>query len=321
MLYQWQEKALETIAGKDAILSAPTGSGKTWVAYIWAGLMSRDGTPQMPEGRVIFTAPIKALSNERYLELKSMGFDVGLETGDFKKNAGAEVLCCTQEIYTLKYAHIPGQKVIIDEFHFIFNDPERARAYIDGLRRTSDESGILVMSATFATQVRGYRGMARRDFPLLRRKSVRLVYKQRGRAPRSATRLSSPFSKKASNGSRRRSPRPAAVDHDKRDRLREVRADPGGRRSGHDAARRGMLQRAAEETAGGDGLSRRIIDIVAGTDALSLGVNLPARGRLRPDGEIHRRAADEERIHADGRRGTGIFDTGYVSYIPQQMKT
>ena len=92
--------------------------------------MSRDGTPQMPEGRVIFTAPIKALSNERYLELKSMGFDVGLETGDFKKNAGAEVLCCTQEIYTLKYAHIPGQKVIIDEFHFIFNDPERARAYI-----------------------------------------------------------------------------------------------------------------------------------------------------------------------------------------------
>ena len=39
MLYQWQEKALETIAGKDAILSAPTGSGKTWVAYIWACLL------------------------------------------------------------------------------------------------------------------------------------------------------------------------------------------------------------------------------------------------------------------------------------------
>lgn len=129
MLYKWQEKALETIAGKNAILSAPTGSGKTWVAYIWAGMMNRDGTPRMPEGRVIFTAPIKALSNERYLELKSIGFDVGLETGDFKKNAGAEVLCCTQEIYTLKYAHIPGQKVIIDEFHFIFNDPERARLH------------------------------------------------------------------------------------------------------------------------------------------------------------------------------------------------
>ena len=54
MLYPWQEQALETIAGKDAILSAPTGSGKTWVADSWAGLM-------------IFPAPITALSTERYL--------------------------------------------------------------------------------------------------------------------------------------------------------------------------------------------------------------------------------------------------------------
>ena len=79
MLYKWQEKALETIGNGSAIVSAPTGSGKTWVAYIWAGLMDRDGLPQMPSGRVIFTAPIKALSNERYLELKSRGFDVGLD--------------------------------------------------------------------------------------------------------------------------------------------------------------------------------------------------------------------------------------------------
>ena len=78
-----------------------------------------------------------------------MGFDAGLETGDFKKNAGAQVLCCTQEIYTLKYARIPGQKVIVDEFHFIFNDPDRTRAYIDGLRSTSFDSDLLVMSATF----------------------------------------------------------------------------------------------------------------------------------------------------------------------------
>ena len=126
MFYNWQLDAIDKIKNSSAILSAPTGSGKTWVAYVWAGLMDMDGNPSMPGGRVIFTAPIKALSNERYLDLKSMGFDVGLETGDFKKNAGALVLCCTQEIYTLKYAHVPHQKVIVDEFHYIFNDSERA---------------------------------------------------------------------------------------------------------------------------------------------------------------------------------------------------
>ena len=325
MLYQWQEKALETIAGKDAILSAPTGSGKTWVAYIWAGLMSRDGTPQMPEGRVIFTAPIKALSNERYLELKSMGFDVGLETGDFKKNAGAEVLCCTQEIYTLKYAHIPGQKVIIDEFHFIFNDPERARAYIDGLRRTSDESGILVMSATFGNpdKVRGYlEEMARRDFALFEteKRVTKLVYKQRGlRFAQIRDALVFAFSKKgvewiAAQIARTR----RKVDRDKRDRLREmsqileVEKVPDTMLRGVGMYFGSMLVEMA--------FRERIIDVVAGTDALSLGVNLPAEtvvfGQMAKfiDGPLTK----NEFMQMAGRAGRkGYFDTGYVSYIPR----
>ena len=88
MFYSWQNDAVKAIGSGSAILSAPTGSGKTWVAYVWAGLMDPSGAPAAPSGRVIFTAPIKALSNERYMELRSMGFDAGLETGDFKKNAG-----------------------------------------------------------------------------------------------------------------------------------------------------------------------------------------------------------------------------------------
>ena len=147
--------------------------------------MNLNSEPIMPSRRVIFTAPIKALSNERYLELKSMGFDVGIETGDFKKNAQASVLCCTQEIYTLKYADIPDQKVIIDEFHFIFNDPERARSYIDGLRSTSFRSDVLVMSATFGNpeRVKKYlEKMGMREFVLYKTDSrvTDLVFKKSG---------------------------------------------------------------------------------------------------------------------------------------------
>ena len=148
-LYQWQKNAYQHIENRSAVLSAPTGSGKTLVEYMWAGLLDENGNTRMPEsGRIIFTAPIKALSNERYMDLRRMGMDVGIETGDFKRNEGARVICCTQEIYTMKYAGVAGQRLIIDEFHYIFTDPDRARTYIDGIRATHPDTPILVMSAT-----------------------------------------------------------------------------------------------------------------------------------------------------------------------------
>ena len=103
--YPWQLDAFQAIRETSAVLSAPTGSGKTLVAYLWAGILDEAGTVLPPgDGRIIFTAPIKALSNERYLDLRKLGLDVGIETGDFKKNEGAGIICCTQEIYSLKYA-------------------------------------------------------------------------------------------------------------------------------------------------------------------------------------------------------------------------
>lgn len=331
MLYRWQERALRSIGEGSAILSAPTGSGKTWVAYIWAGLMDRSGRPSEPSGRVIFTAPIKALSNERYLDLKSMGFDVGLETGDFKKNAGASVLCCTQEIYTLKYAHLPGQSVIIDEFHFIFNDPERARAYIDGLRRTSCDSRILVMSATFGNpeKVRRYlEEMALRPFALFETEErvTKLVYRRRGlRFSQIRDALVFAFSKKgvewiaAQTAKTRRK-----LSHDKRERLREmalileVEKVPDTMLRGVGMYFGSMLPK--EKLLVEMAFRERIIDVVAGTDALSLGVNLPAEsvvfGQMAKfiDGPLSK----NEFLQMAGRAGRkGFFNTGYVSYIPR----
>ena len=136
--YDWQLDAFNYIKDKSAVLSAPTGSGKTLAAYLWAGILDTSGNinKDLNARRIIFTSPIKALSNERYLDLRRMGLDVGLETGDFKRNEGAEIICCTQEIYTMKYAQVPNQKLIVDEFHYIFNDSDRARMYIDGIRAT-----------------------------------------------------------------------------------------------------------------------------------------------------------------------------------------
>lgn len=331
MFYNWQNEAIEAIGKKSAILSAPTGSGKTWVAYVWAGLMDMSGLPTEPSGRVIFTAPIKALSNERYMELRSMGFDVGLETGDFKKNAGAKVLCCTQEIYTLKYADIPGQKVIVDEFHFIFNDPDRTRAYIDGLRSTSFDSDLLVMSATFGNPdvISNYlTETTLRDFVLFvtDKRVTDLVFRRSGvRFSKIHDALVFVFSKKgaewlAAQISRYRQ----KISSDQRARLREI-AEILGVTTVPEIMLRGVgiyvgsflpKEKLLVEMA----FRERILDVVVGTDALSLGVNLPAQtvvfGQMAKfiDGPLTK----NEFLQMAGRAGRkGFFNPGYVTYIPR----
>ncbi|MDR1915472.1 MAG: DEAD/DEAH box helicase [Synergistaceae bacterium] len=332
MLYEWQEHAVERVLGKNAILSAPTGSGKTWVAYRWAKLMDADGIASMPSAsRVIFTAPIKALSNERYLDLRRMGFDVGLETGDFKKNPGAQVLCCTQEIYTIKYAHIPNQRVIVDEFHFIFGSPERTRAYIDGIRGTSLDSKLLVMSATFGDPdtVRDYlEEMTRRNFELFEtnERVTKLIYRKKGiHYSRIHDALVFVFSRRGAEHTATQIARTRKkIGRSDRARLREM-------------AEILEVTRIPETMLYGVGVyygslypkekllvemafRERILDVVAGTDALSLGVNLPAESVVFAqmakyvDGPL----THNEFLQMAGRAGRkGYFDTGFVSFIPR----
>ncbi len=331
LFYPWQEEACHAIGGRDAILSAPTGSGKTWVAYRWAGLMDREGRPNMPAGRVIFTAPIKALSNERYLDLRNMGFDVGLETGDFKKNSDAPVLCCTQEIYTLKYCRRPNQRVIVDEFHFIFGDPDRARAYMDGIRGTHRDSRLLVMSATFGNPgtVKDYlEEMAQRDFVLYEtsQRVTRLVFRRKGvKFSQIHDALVFAFSRKGVEyvareiaRTRKRLPR------EDRSRLREmayileVDQIPEVLLKGVGIYYGSLLPK--EKLLVEMAFRERVLDVVVGTDALSLGVNLPAEtvvfAQLAKffDGPLTK----NEFLQMSGRAGRrGFFETGYVTFIPK----
>ena len=139
-LYDWQKRALYEISKENnVILSSPTGSGKTEVFMTWA---KEKGT------KIIITAPIKALSNQRYRELKEKGYKVGIETGDFKNVPNDfDILCCTQEIYTLKYTELENVTLIVDELHYIFENPERCRLYLEGLSSSKAKS-ILICSAT-----------------------------------------------------------------------------------------------------------------------------------------------------------------------------
>lgn len=146
----WQVECSELIKDKpNVILSAPTGSGKTSVFMRWAMEKQKQAEKQgKSHHKVYITAPIKALSNQRFRELQEAGIKVGLETGDIKNvPEDAEYICCTQEIYTKKYANDKNNTLIVDEFHYAFENPERQRAYIDGVHNAQAEN-ILICSAT-----------------------------------------------------------------------------------------------------------------------------------------------------------------------------
>ena len=146
-LYPAQEAAiLELFEDKNVILNTPTGSGKSLVAAAVHFKALVQGK------RSVYTCPIKALVNEKWLALcREFGPDnVGLSTGDATVNRDAPILCCTAEILAniaLREGRDAGvQEVIMDEFHY-YADRERGVAWQVPLL-TLPQARFLLMSAT-----------------------------------------------------------------------------------------------------------------------------------------------------------------------------
>ncbi|HEU0038008.1 MAG TPA: DUF3516 domain-containing protein [Verrucomicrobiae bacterium] len=146
-LYPAQESAmLELFEEKNVILNTPTGSGKSLVATALHFKAIAQGQ------RSIYTCPIKALVNEKFMALcHEFGPDnVGLSTGDASVNRDAPLLCCTAEILAnialREGAEANVQEVVMDEFHY-YADRERGVAWQIPLL-TLPRARFLLMSAT-----------------------------------------------------------------------------------------------------------------------------------------------------------------------------
>ncbi len=146
-LYTAQESAiLELFEEKNVILNTPTGSGKSLVATALHFQALAKGR------RSIYTCPIKALVNEKFMALcREFGPDnVGLSTGDASVNRDAPILCCTAEILANialgEGAAANVQDVVMDEFHY-YADRDRGVAWQVPLL-TLPQTRFLLMSAT-----------------------------------------------------------------------------------------------------------------------------------------------------------------------------
>ncbi len=146
-LYPAQESAiLELFEEKNVILNTPTGSGKSLVA-------AASHFKALAQGRrSVYTCPIKALVNEKWLALcREFGPEhVGLSTGDATVNRDAPILCCTAEILAnialREGSSANVQEVVADEFHY-YADRERGVAWQVPLL-TLPQARFLLMSAT-----------------------------------------------------------------------------------------------------------------------------------------------------------------------------
>lgn len=146
-LWDHQEEALLDLAsGNHVILGTPTGSGKSMVA------LGMCYFTLVQNGVMYYTAPIKALVNEKFFELTALfGKDlVGMITGDVVINSEAPLICCTAEILaydSLRFGtNSDISAVCMDEFHY-YADKDRGWAWQIPLL-TLPHTQFLLMSAT-----------------------------------------------------------------------------------------------------------------------------------------------------------------------------
>ena len=148
-LDRFQLEALAAVdAGASVIVAAPTGAGKTVIAEHAVRVALHEGR------RVFYTAPIKALSNQKYTDLVAEhgGELVGLLTGDNAINPAAAIVVMTTEVLrNMIYADSPDLDelgwVILDEVHYL-QDPYRGPVWEEVIIHAPAAVRFVCLSAT-----------------------------------------------------------------------------------------------------------------------------------------------------------------------------
>ncbi|MGZ5021291.1 MAG: DEAD/DEAH box helicase [Chthoniobacterales bacterium] len=136
----WQQEAVRALRdGKDVVVQAPTGSGKTYIFELLS--------PSL-KGQAIFTVPTRALANDKLAEWRARGWDVGIATGDLALNTDAKVVVATLETQRTRFLRRDGpQLLVVDEYQMI-GDPVRGVHYELALALAPPQTQLLLLSGS-----------------------------------------------------------------------------------------------------------------------------------------------------------------------------
>ncbi len=157
----FQLEAITHLAqGRSVLVAAPTGTGKTLVAEYAIWLAQRN------HQRVIYTTPLKALSNQKYHDMRTLygSAAVGLVTGDIVEHSQASIVIMTTEVYRNMLLEESGDRftgdesvipsslanvafVIFDELHYL-SDVERGPVWEEAIICSPQHIQLVGLSAT-----------------------------------------------------------------------------------------------------------------------------------------------------------------------------
>jgi superfamily II DNA/RNA helicase len=140
----WQQEAVAALRdGRDVVVQAPTGAGKTLIFELW----SKQGKNR---GQAVYTVPTRALANDKLAEWRARGWEVGIATGDLSENLSAPVVVATLE--TQKHRLIRGDGpalLVVDEYQMLA-DPDRGLNYELALALAPPHTQLLLLSGSVA---------------------------------------------------------------------------------------------------------------------------------------------------------------------------
>ncbi|MEM9479385.1 MAG: DEAD/DEAH box helicase [Verrucomicrobiota bacterium] len=142
----WQQQAVRALKdGRDVVVDAPTGAGKTWVFELF---FQEGGFGGGSGKQAVFTVPTRALANDKWREWTKEGWDVGIATGDIAVNLEAPVVVATLETQREKVlGEIGPSLMVVDEYQMIA-DENRGLNYELVISQLPSASQLLLLSGS-----------------------------------------------------------------------------------------------------------------------------------------------------------------------------
>lgn len=154
---RWQAEAIYALNdGRDVVLDAPTGAGKTYVFERWAEQHNFSR-------RAIFSVPTRALANDKFAEWRARDWRVGIITGDLTIDPEAPVIVATLEAVQSRliggnqvqptsrtgFVAPDFQLLVVDEYQWL-SDPARGNHYEGVLGHLDPRVQVLLLSGSVA---------------------------------------------------------------------------------------------------------------------------------------------------------------------------